>query len=873
LKTRAYHGEDTFCFVSYAHHDAAVVYEEIAALNGDGFRLYYDEGIHPGHTWHDELAEAIEKCSLFVIFITPQSVASRNCVRELNFALDKDKPILAVHLEKIELPSGLQLALGDRQAIFSYRYTVDEFRERFSKAVSGYLTPDTEPELAVLKERVKESASESPLAPSRLTKLAPWLTGLFLLILLGAGYQYYLQKQAEDSVYAVALEKISGLVHQDRYSDAFLIAQPLMYAHADDAVLADLWTEMTQEGTLSIEPPGSAVWIRPYRSSGENWLSLGASPLQMTALPRGVLRVRVEKPGFDTGNFVVANPGLLPGNADFGERNWEAGNPISLRIFPTGVVGKGMVPVPALDLPTYLTGWTRSVFGTDTQLPVPEFAVARGEVTNADYKAFVDAGGYQNESYWQDLRFLDRDQELSAEQAMARFVDKTGRPGPATWELSNYDAGESNLPVGGLSWYEAVAYSRYAGMSLPTVHHWVRYAMGPLEVFFMVAPEMVLQSNFLSDGPMPADQEGGLGPWGTYHTAGNVREWVWNEFNGEGLILGDSWSDYAGNYTHVYHTSRMDRQAENGLRLMRQLTDEPLAEQLFKPIEAAFDEEYARREPVSDEAFEAMRFQFTSLNRVPQRIETKLIEESDIWTVEEQQLHYASGYQLTLYLIKPRGVSGPLQPVLLAPPGDSAIHSPNDRILIHARYFDFVVRGGRSLVAPIWTGTYQRALTTRASSPEEGAMRQRLGALSWQQDAVDLVNYLQSREDMDAANTAFLGNSYGASAYGQLVMALEPRIKTGVFVSGGIPLTSGLHPMLDAVNYIPRITQPLLMINGRYDHFFPYELSQQRMLALLGTPEADKKLVVFDAGHFDYPYNQMVAEISDWLDKYLEPVR
>ena len=55
---------------------------------------------------------------------------------------------------------------------------------------------------------------------------------------------------------------------------------------------------------------------------------------------------------------------------------------------------------------------------------------------------------------------------------MARFRDRTGRSGPATWELGSYPEGQEDFPVGGISWFEAAAYARFAGKELPTIYHW-----------------------------------------------------------------------------------------------------------------------------------------------------------------------------------------------------------------------------------------------------------------------------------------------------------------------------------------------------------------------------------------------------------------
>src|SRR5699024_3376040 len=108
---------------------------------------------------------------------------------------------------------------------------------------------------------------------------------------------------------------------------------------------------------------------------------------------------------------------------------------------------------------------------------------------------------------------------------------------------------------------------------------------------------------------------------------------------------------------------------------------------------------------------------------------------------------------------------------------------------------------------------------------------------------------------------------------GTILLATEPRIKAGVLISGGIQLFyDTLHPMTDIVNYAPRITTPVLMLNGRYDHSFPYESSQRRLFELLGTPAADKAHVVYESGHINYPENGLPRDVGRWFDKYLGAV-
>ena len=68
------------------------------------------------------------------------------------------------------------------------------------------------------------------------------------------------------------------------------------------------------------------------------------------------------------------------------------------------------------------------------------------------------------------------------------------------------------------------------------------------------------------------------------------------------------------------------------------------------------------------------------------------------------------------------------------------------------------------------------------------------------------------------------------------------------------------------------MTRPVLMLNGRYDYLFPLDSSQIPMFKLLGAPDADKRHVIYEAGHFPLPRGAMIRETLDWLDRYMGPV-
>ncbi len=76
--------------------------------------------------------------------------------------------------------------------------------------------------------------------------------------------------------------------------------------------------------------------------------------------------------------------------------------------------------------------------------------IDRYEVSNAEFKRFVEAGGYETEKFWKQP-FVKDGRVLASKDAMALFKDKTGLPGPATWSLGTFPEGEGDLPVGGVS--------------------------------------------------------------------------------------------------------------------------------------------------------------------------------------------------------------------------------------------------------------------------------------------------------------------------------------------------------------------------------------------------------------------------------------
>jgi eukaryotic-like serine/threonine-protein kinase len=147
-------------------------------------------------------------------------------------------------------------------------------------------------------------------------------------------------------------------------------------------------------------------------------------------------------------------------------------------------------------------------------------------------------------------------------------------------------------------------------------------------------------------------------------------------------------------------------------------------------------------------------------------------------------------------------------------------------------------------------------------------MRDRL--LQWSKDVQRSIDYLETRPEIDTKKLAFYGISYSAGVSPTL-LAPEPRFKAAVLVSGGAwPPTAA---EVDPWNYAPRVKVPVLMLNGRDDFVFPVDRAQIPLLRALGTPDKDKRHVLFDGGHVNLQTRMdLIGEILRWLDRYLGPV-
>lgn len=117
-RIEVYEGNEPYIFVSYAHKDSARVLPIIAALQEEGYRIWYDAGIVAGTEWPEYIAGHIKKSGCVLLFLSESYIVSQNCRQELTFAQANQIPMLNVYLENVTLTDGMQMQLGLNQCLF-----------------------------------------------------------------------------------------------------------------------------------------------------------------------------------------------------------------------------------------------------------------------------------------------------------------------------------------------------------------------------------------------------------------------------------------------------------------------------------------------------------------------------------------------------------------------------------------------------------------------------------------------------------------------------------------------------------------------------------------------------------------------------------
>ena len=208
-----------------------------------------------------------------------------------------------------------------------------------------------------------------------------------------------------------------------------------------------------------------------------------------------------------------------------------------------------MVYIPAGD---FIIGWDKE--NRPVQISTGAFYVDKYEVTNENYKKFIDATGHRPPKH-------------------------PGKSKYDIWQGNDYPADLAKHPVVNVSWEDAAAYARWSGKRLPSEIEWEKAARGIDGRLYpwgnKFEENRCNAGAFGRKGTSPAGSySNGISPYGCFDMAGNVWEWsstLYDTKHKWHLARGGSWADGEGEITTVARSNPITASPTGGFRCVKDI--------------------------------------------------------------------------------------------------------------------------------------------------------------------------------------------------------------------------------------------------------------------------------------------------------------
>ena len=672
-----------------------------------------------------------------------------------------------------------------------------------------------------------------------------YLNVILSCLILALFVVYFTKDKANEDLFEVKLPAIQQAY--DEGDEFFVFHETYKLLEDKNPLIESFYNKVTQEVSLFSNPEGVDVYFKFYSDTTETWIPLGKTPLENVRVPSTLLKLKFDDNGVEYSArthpyYLKTNNNIFTLPIDYEETE-------RYQLF----LGRNTpLNFPGLDhLPNVAFG---------------PYLMSKYEVTNSEYQKFVDDDGYDNSEYWDFPITLDGE-VFEFEKIIETFIGEFGKKGPKNWTYSKHPKDQENYPVTGISWFEARAYANYMDMSLPNVYQWSNSAnLGWSSAF-------VPKSNYSHTQLNNVGGEETHNYEGLYDIAGNVREWCLNSHNEEHTeksILGGNFLDYDYMFNDYYGQNIFDRSIGNGCRLSKNLKHEAEIDDT-----AALNEIFIKVRDffslpgISDEVFEVYRSQYDNYSKDlnAKVIELELTATSDI-KVERYEIPSLTPDDNIIpgYVFYDSSIPPPYKPIIYFP-GSNAIHLTNTDIMLKDKLTDmhYLISEGYAVIHPIYTGTYEKADALKSDYPERTQLYKD-HVIIWGKEYKKTIDYIESREDLDIETLSYFGVSWGG-AMANILLAIDDRVKAAILDVAGLSFQE-TYKEIEAYHYTSRITCPVLMLNGKYDVYFPLETSQKPMFHLLATDDDEKKHYVYPSGHY-VPKKEIIKEHLHWLDIYL----
>ncbi len=518
-------------FVSYARADKPYCIRIIETLHAHD--VWYDQRLYAGQDWWKEILRRLDWCEVFLYLLSPDSVTSQYCRRELELALRLKRDIIPVLITRdTVLPENMR----DWQYVdLSDNLTVENVSQLLNAILMVERQKAAEPAPAAEVE-VSESRADSSANPAETISNA-------VGALEKGDYRRAarLLRQAKASGYQSRFVKIDKLLQvaesalkerkQTREVEREYQHIVALFAFESTRQLACEALEEFRREFGDYDPRGLRKLCKPAAAEGNaNSRPRNATKFQPTPSPR---RVATSPPPSSKRPVARASSQALPdppagrgAPAPSLKATAQAETPRRLPDADAPLTVKEVLPMLQwCDIP-HGTVTVSSIVGADEDfgemtVQVDNFVMSKYPVTNAQFAIFARAeDGYKNSRWWTYSEHAQRWFKLGKGVAEARF------------------SGDKH-PRENVNWYEAMAFANWLGsllkmkVALPTVAQWQRAAQGDDDRYFPWGDEYdeehcnTLETGLKMTTPVNRYHQG-VSPYGVYDMAGNIWEWTMN---------------------------------------------------------------------------------------------------------------------------------------------------------------------------------------------------------------------------------------------------------------------------------------------------------------------------------------------------------
>lgn len=514
-------------FVSYARADKPYCIRIIETLHAHD--VWYDQRLYAGQDWWQEILRRLEWCEVFLYLLSPDSVTSQYCRRELELALRLKRDIIPVMITRdTVLPDNMR----DWQYVdLSDNLTVENVSQLLNAILMVERQKTSEPALADV------AAPDSPAGSS--AKPADAISNAVRALEKGDYRQAVrLLRQAKASGYQSRFVKIDKLL---RVAESALKERKQTkevereYQH----IVALFAFESTRQ--LACEA------LEEFRREFGDY-----DPRELRKLCKPAAAEVPANNRPRRSNNIRPTPSPPPVESAARTRSRRPAARASSQAVPDrpGAAGPALKATPQVEMPRLLPDadspltvkevlpmlqWcdiphgavtVSSIVGADEDfgemtVPVDNFVMSKYPVTNAQFAIFAQAeDGYKNSRWWTFSAHAQRWFKLGKGVAEARF------------------SGDQH-PRENVNWYEAMAFANWLGsllkmkVALPTVAQWQRAAQGDDDRYYPWGDEYneercnTLETGLKTTTPVDRYHQG-VSPYGVYDMAGNVWEWTTN---------------------------------------------------------------------------------------------------------------------------------------------------------------------------------------------------------------------------------------------------------------------------------------------------------------------------------------------------------